>query len=253
MPVANMYASKNNSPQTTLAVGITAEATSMTLADATVLTSAPGIAVLGNSDNAEVVIYQSINGNVVSGLIRGSGGTTEHGWDEGTVVARNFTALDFDNFVSNILDLYNIKADISTLGALATLDSVALTSQVTGVLPIENGGTGATTALGIRNALSLGTLALKSIINLTSDVQGALPIENGGTNAVTAGDARTNLGLGLLATLSNLDYTSDYLTNKPTLGGIQVRPDYIVAPDDGTYSVGSELASGKIVFLYEVS
>lgn len=249
MAQSTMYASKNNSPQTTLASGITAAATSMTLADASVLTSAPGIAVIGNSSNAEVVIYSSISGNVVSGLIRGSGGTTASVWAEDTVVARNFTALDFDTFVSNILDLYNVKADASILGALATLDTVALASQVTGTLPIENGGTGATTAAGIRTALSLGTLALKSIVNLTSDVQGALPIANGGTNATTAADARLSLGLGALATLASLDYTSAYLTNKPTLGGIQVRPNYTISDTDLTDGV-STLTDGSLYFYY---
>ena len=34
-------------------------------------------------------------------------------------------------------------------------------------------------------------------IDLTTDVTGALPLANGGTNATTAGDARTNLGLAI--------------------------------------------------------
>lgn len=249
MAQSTMYPSKNNSPQSTLTAQITAAATSMTLADATVLAGAPGIAVIGNSTNAEVVIYSSINGNTVSGLIRGAGGTTASVWPAETVVARNFTALDFDIFVSNILDLYTAKADLSILGDLATLDTVDLASKVTGTLPIANGGTGATTAEGIRNALSLGTLALKSIIALTTDVSGQLPIANGGTGANDAAGARTNLGLGDLAVQSSIDYTGTQITNKPTLGGIQVRPDYIISDVDLTDGVSS-LPTGTVYFYY---
>ena len=249
MAQTTMYPSKNNSPQTTLATGITAAATTMTLVDATVLTSAPGVAVIGNSSNAEVVIYSTISGNVVSGMIRGSGGTTASLWDAGTVVARNFTALDYDTFVSNISDLYSIKADTADLGDLAGADTVALGTQVSGVLPMANGGTGETTAAGIRTALSLGTLAQKSIVTLTTDVTGALPIANGGTSSTSASDARTALGLGDLAVDDSIDYTSAKLTNKPTLGGIQVRPNYTISDTDlvdGT----SPLDTGKLYFYY---
>lgn len=249
MALSSMYPSKNNSPQTTLASAITASATSMTLVNASVLTSAPGLAVIGNSENAEVVIYNTISGNVVSGMIRGSGGTTAKSWDAETVVARNFTALDFDLFVSNILDLYSAKADLSVLGDLATKDTVALASDVTGILPIANGGTGATTAEGIRTALSLGTLALKSIIALTTDVSGQLPVANGGTGATDAAGARTNLGLGDLAVQSSIDYTGTQITNKPTLGGIQVRPNYIISDTDLTDGVSS-LPTGTVYFYY---
>lgn len=252
MALSSMYPSKNNSPQTTLASSITASATSMTLVNASVLTSAPGLAVIGNSENAEVVIYNTISGNVVSGMIRGSGGTTAKSWDAETVVARNFTALDFDLFVSNILDLYSAKADLSVLGDLATKDTVALESDVTGVLPIANGGTGATTAEGIRTALSLGALALKSIITLTTDVTGTLPVANGGTGATTAENARANLGLGALAVLSAIGYNSGLITDLPTLGGIEVRPNYQIADSNTTVTDGSTaLDTGKLLLIYE--
>lgn len=53
-----------------------------------------------------------------------------------------------------------------------------------GTLPIAQGGTGQTTASGVRNALGLG--------NTTS----ALPIANGGTGQTTVAGARNALGLG---------------------------------------------------------
>ncbi|UKH48455.1 minor tail protein [Microbacterium phage FlameThrower] len=52
--------------------------------------------------------------------------------------------------------------------------------QVTGVLPLANGGTGQTTAQGIRNALGLG------------NTTGALPIANGGTGSTNRDGVRNN-------------------------------------------------------------
>ena len=53
--------------------------------------------------------------------------------------------------------------------------------------------------------------------------------------------------LGDLAMQDNIDYSGNQITNKPTLGGIQVRPNYnIVTTDPGA---GSTLASGKITFV----
>lgn len=250
MALTTMYPSKINSPQATLSAQISASATSMTLSDASVLPAAPNICVIGNSTNAEIVAYASISGNVVSGLVRGAGGTTARVWTEGTVVARNFTSLDYETIVSNISTLDSGKANTSDLGDLATQDTVALGSQVTGTLAVSHGGTGQTTISGVKSALSLGTLAEKSTITLTTDVTGALPVANGGTGSTTAANARTALGVKALGTLASLDYTSGYLTNKPTLGGIQVRPNYTISTTDLTAGT-SELAEGTIYLVYE--
>lgn len=55
--------------------------------------------------------------------------------------------------------------------------------NTTGALPIANGGTGATSVAGARNELGLGNTA------------GAVPIANGGTGATTAAGARKALGI----------------------------------------------------------
>jgi hypothetical protein len=91
-----------------------------------------------------------------------------------------------------------------TLGG--TLANVDLTSQVTGTLPIANGGTGTTSTTFANLTTNVtGTLPIANggtgttsttFANLTTNVTGTLPIANGGTNATTAAAAATNLGLG---------------------------------------------------------
>lgn len=48
-----------------------------------------------------------------------------------------------------------------------------------------------------RTTLGLGSLATKSSASLTADVSGILPLANGGTGATSASAARTNLGLAI--------------------------------------------------------
>lgn len=75
-------------------------------------------------------------------------------------------------------------------GSFADVD---LTSQVTGTLPIANGGTGTTST---------------TFANLTTNVTGTLPIANGGTNATTASGARTSLGADAYPIPKSANYTA---------------------------------------------
>lgn len=84
-------------------------------------------------------------------------------------------------------------------GTNSTLSQVALTTDVTGTLPIGSGGTGQTTANAAFNALapsqasangkylkSDGTNASWDAIDIsTADITGTLPVGNGGTGATT--------------------------------------------------------------------
>ena len=81
-----------------------------------------------------------------------------------------------------------------------------------GTVPIANGGTGADTVAGARNALGLGNTsgalpianggtgatsasAARLALGLASDSTGTISISVGGTGATTAAAARTNLGI----------------------------------------------------------
>lgn len=75
-----------------------------------------------------------------------------------------------------------LTGSVSTSGNLTlggTLSGVSLTTQVSGTLPIANGGTGSTAT---------------AYCSLTTNVTGTLPIANGGTGATTAGAALSALG-----------------------------------------------------------
>ncbi|MCJ7855102.1 hypothetical protein MUJ63_02165 [Lachnospiraceae bacterium NSJ-143] len=76
----------------------------------------------------------------------------------------------------------DVLAKIKTVdGSGSGLDADFFKGQ--SVIPVANGGTGATTVATARNALGLG------------NTTGALPIANGGTGATAVAAARTNLGV----------------------------------------------------------
>ena len=130
---------------------------------------------------------------------------------------------------NGILNALNTKQDKSTLGSLALKDKATLTNgdDVTGVLPVANGGTGngngtvgrLTTARTIQTNLgNTSSASFDGSSNITPGVTGTLGVPNGGTGATTAANALQNLGV----TISNVEI-----------------------------SEGSTLASGSIYIYYE--
>jgi len=75
----------------------------------------------------------------------------------------------------------NIQTNLASTTAGSFNGTASVSAGVTGTLGIANGGTGQTTAAGVRNALGLG------------NTTGAVPIANGGTGLTSSPSMLTNL------------------------------------------------------------
>ena len=85
-------------------------------------------------------------------------------------------------------------------GSIATSElsgNIDLTSQVTGALPVANGGTNATTASAARTSLGAAASGSNSDITALTGLTTDLAVTHGGTGASTASAARTNLGVAI--------------------------------------------------------
>lgn len=144
MALQDMFTAKANSPATTLTAQIAADATTLTVADGSVLPQAPNLPnllTLGSDEDAEVVKYSAISGNVVSGLVRGYSGTTASVWGEGTQVSRQFTSYDHDTFISNIEalqdDVDTLDTEVNGKQDTLTFDTTPTASSTN---PVTSGG-----------------------------------------------------------------------------------------------------------------
>lgn len=101
------------------------------------------------------------------------------------------------------------------------------------ILPLNHGGTGASTASAARTNLGLGSIAVEN---------SPLGLSKGGTGATSAADARTNLGLG------NVNNTSD--ANKPistaTATALSGKAPTSHAVNDNTYGLGTSSVYGHV-------
>lgn len=123
MALTTMYAGVNNSPQTDLTADITASDTTITVSNAAVFPAAPNLATIGNGDNAEVIRYNGISGNSLTGCERGFDGTTASVWETGTLISREITKYDLDTLKANITELNNSKQANLTFDTTPTANS----------------------------------------------------------------------------------------------------------------------------------
>ena len=109
---------------------------------------------------------------------------------------------------------------------------------------------------------NLGALAAKNQVALATDVSGTLPVANGGTGANNKEQARTNLevaksggNLNVYVSTSGNDSTGDGSSNKPfrtiqrAINYCGVASEYIIYISAGTYSEHLEIRGKKICFI----
>ena len=123
-------------------------------------------------------------------------------------------------------------------GAVAASEltgNINLTSQVTGTLPLANGGTNATSAGAARTSLGAAASGANSDITSITGLTTDLTVAQGGTGAGTAADARTNLGLviGTNVEAFDADIVRSDTTDELTAGYTSA------ASDAGTQSSGT--------------
>ncbi len=99
--------------------------------------------------------------------------------------------------LSDIVDFAQYTLLMRTTAGSGSMETMTGSADVASLLQAANFST-------MRSLMGLAALATKAQADLTTDVTGILPIANGGTNSATASGARTNLGLGALAVLSTI-------------------------------------------------
>lgn len=147
-------------------------------------------------DAPDNLYYYCTNHSGMGGsiLVRASGGTVTSVGTTGTVNGITLTGT------------------VSTSGNLTlggTLANVNLTSQITGTLPIANGGTGSTST---------------TFANLASNVTGTLPVANGGTG-VTSKTGTGAAVLGTAPTITGMTLAGEVIGADQTVSAINLK-DY---------------------------
>lgn len=196
------------------------------------------------TDNYLTISDQVITAGTVPVSLGGTGSTTAS-------AARSALGVDAagtDN--STDVTLVTTSHDyLSISGQAITLQSIDVAADVTGVLPVNNGGTGASTASGARTALGVDAAGTDNSTNVTlatvtgnylsisgqEITAGTVPVTLGGTGATTASAARSALGVDAAGTDNSTAVTLASVTgNYLTLSGQEITAGTVPVTLGGT-------------------
>ncbi len=136
MALSTMYEGKNNSPVTDITSAISATDQIIPVTDISVFPAAPNLATIGSDENAEVIRYNGIDGNSLTGCERGFGDTEAKAWPSSSVISRQITKYDMDTLRGNVLDLNTRKQNTYSADA-AQWDT---TPTAGSTKPVTSGG-----------------------------------------------------------------------------------------------------------------
>lgn len=178
-------------------------------------------------------------------VVRAQQSTTGAIHSSGASVALNITA-------KSVSDL---NTAVNSLESSAVSLPIDLTTDVTGDLPIAEGGTGASTAADARTNLGLGSLATQSSVDLSTDVTGslgdgnisdALTVSGGSVDNTVIGGTTPAAGTFTTATADNLSITEDgkidFSNTAPGTSGDATGVIF-------SFTAGATLAVGDVVYL----
>lgn len=194
--LTTMYAPQNNGPHTALAETINAAQTDITVADASILPTAPNVLTIGTGEDAELVLMSAKTGNIIT-VTRGYNGTAAKSWETDEWVYRAITAQDVSALQANVNAINAGKVDAESGKGLSTNDyTTSEKDKLAGI------------ASGANNYVHPATHPASMITGLADvamsgdykDLDGkpAIPtvdntITEGGTNPVTGGAIYTAL------------------------------------------------------------
>lgn len=98
--MADLYKSIAGSPITYLAADISANQTTISIADDSALPDGPNICTIGYGEHLETIKYETKSNGVLQNVTRGIEGIPR-AWPAGTEVARFFTAYDHNAIIEN--------------------------------------------------------------------------------------------------------------------------------------------------------
>lgn len=195
-----MYPGINNSPQTTITAEITASAQEIPVLSVAGFPAAPNLATIGTDENAEIIRYNGVSGNSLTGCERGFNGTTAKVWPADTLIYRAFSLYDYEALRGNVTQLDADKLDTDGDGS----DLTAAFTPAESREAIATGETAAT--LWGKVAKWLSDLKDVAFSGQYSDLTGAptamTPTAHASTHGTGGADAITPSSIGAQLTIT---------------------------------------------------